>query len=221
MEDEWQMAKEWVWDPPKLEVFELGKPEDLKQFVGRYLDAMDGGEALSQILRVVGENDGTRCFVERDYIDRDYRDEYANFYAQTYRSHLDRCQRLHFLSPAGAYVGYVVLRPIPGRLVSRTMIAPPPKLEPFISCLAGDVASPHGGRFVIKASPFISQDFQYGVCAHAAIWIAPLAHVRCGPGDPIQAWTPSHHAFPGSDFRSVQRRFGQPRHAARQLPADQ
>jgi hypothetical protein len=201
MEEKWQMAKEWVWDPPSLEVLELGEPEGLKHLVDRYLDVMDGGEALAQILKVVGENEGARCFVERDYIDRDYRDEYANFYAQTYRSHLDRCQRLHFLSPAGAYVGYVVLRPIPGRLVSRTMIAPPPGLRPFISCLAEDVASPHGGRFPIEASPFISQDFQYGVCAHAAIWIvAQYFHLRFGSprlhmSDVVQASRsrPGHH----------------------------
>ena len=195
------MAEEWVWDPPRLEVLELGEPEGLKQLVERYLDAMDGGEALAQILKVVGENEGARCFVERDYIDRDYRDEYANFYAQTYRSHLDRCQRLHFLSAAGAYIGYVVLRPIPGRLVSRTMVAPPPELRSFISCLAEDVASPHGGRFPIQASPFISQDFQYGVCAHAAIWIvAQYFHLRFGlprlhMSDVVQASRsrPGHH----------------------------
>lgn len=181
MEDEWHMVEEWVWDPPRLEVLDLSEPGDLKRFIHRYLDVMDGGEALAQILKIAGEGEGTRCFVERDYIDRDYRDEYANFYAQTYRSHLDRCQRLHFLSPGDTYVGYVVLRPIPGRLVSRTMVLPPPELSPFISCLAKDVASPHGGRFAIKAAPFISQDFQYGVCAHAAIWIvAQYFHLRFG-----------------------------------------
>ena len=175
------MAEQWVWDPPELEVLDLHNEEDFASFIDRYFKVMEGGEALTRILEVVARGEGVRCFVERDYIDQDYRDEFANFYSKTYRPHLDRCQRLHFLTAEDGYVGYVVLRPIPGRLISRTMIAPPPELRNFITCTATEIASPHGGCFPITAAPFISQDFQYGVCAHAAIWmVAQYFHLRFG-----------------------------------------
>jgi hypothetical protein len=175
------MREEWIWDPPRLELLDLSRAADFKQFVHRYFEVMDGREALAQILKVMGGNGGILCYVERDYIDRDYRDEFANFYAQTYRSLLDRCQRLHFFSAENRYLGFVVLRPIPSRLISRTMIAPPSKLREFVCCLSTDIASPHGSRFPIEAAPFISQDFQYGVCAHAAIWmVAQYFNLRYG-----------------------------------------
>ena len=166
------MTKEWIWDPPRLERFDFGDKSDYEKFRDRYLDRLDGGEALLQILSVVAKYPQALCFVERDYIDRDYKNEFANFYAGTFRPMFDRCQRLHFVSQdESLYLGFAVLRPIPGRLVCRTMLAPPPPLEPFVSCLAEDVATLFGDRQRVEAAPFISQDFQYGVCAHAAIWM--------------------------------------------------
>lgn len=176
------MSDEWVWDPPRLERFDLANRADFSTFRDRYLNVLDGGQALAQILMVVGNNPEPLCYIERDYIDRDYRDEYAHFYAGTFRSLSDRCQRLHFVSKDGdRYLGFVVLRPIPGRLVCRTMIAPPPGLERFTSCLVPDIATLFGMQQGVKASPFISQDFQYGVCAHASIWmVAQYFNLRFG-----------------------------------------
>jgi hypothetical protein len=166
------MAKEWIWDPPRLERFDLAEPAKFKEFARRYLDRLDGGHAFAQVLTVVGNYPRPLCFVERDYVDQDYRNEFANFYAGTFRKMSDRCQRLHFVSrDESLYLGFTVLRPIPGRLVCRTMLAPPPVIEPFVSCLAWDMATVFGSEQPVEASPFISQDFQYGVCAHAAIWM--------------------------------------------------
>lgn len=176
------MEQEWIWDQPALERLDLTEQSHFEKFRDRYLDILDGGEALGQILTTAGNHGGVVCFVERDYIDRDYRDEYANFYAGIYRSLSDRCQRLHFVSKLDhLYLGFVVLRPIPGRLVCRTMLAPAPALGPFVSCLAPDVATVYGEQHRVRAAPFISQDFQYGVCAHASIWmLAQYFNLRFG-----------------------------------------
>lgn len=173
---------DWVWEQPALERFDLTDREDFTRFRDRYLNELDGGEALAQILVIAGNHPGALCYVERDYIDRDYRNEYANFYAGTFRSLSDRCQRLHFVSkPDSLYLGFVVLRPIPGRLVCRTMMAPAPALGPFVSCVAQDVATVYGERHAVSAAPFISQDFQFGVCAHASIWmLAQYFNLRFG-----------------------------------------
>lgn len=176
------MTKDWAWDPPRLERLDLADRDGFQEFRDRYLDALNGGQALNQILAVIGNSPKPLCYVERDYVDRDYRDEYSNFYAGTFRSLPDRCQRLHFVSKEGGrYLGFVVLRPIPGRLVCRTMVAPPPALKPFTSCLVTDVATLYGIQQAVEASPFISQDFQYGVCAHASIWmVAQYFNLRFG-----------------------------------------
>lgn len=172
MASEWSMTNDWIGETPRLERFDFADPVDFRKFRERYLELLDGGEALLQILTVVATYPQPLCFAERDYVDRDYKNEFANFYAGTHRPMFDRCQRLHFVSrDESFYLGFVVLRPIPGRLVCRTMLAPPAAILPFVSCLAEDVATLYGDRQRVEAAPFISQDFQYGVCAHAAIWM--------------------------------------------------
>jgi hypothetical protein len=139
---------------------------------------MGPSASLDQILlKTVGQQGPSRALLEGDYIDADYRDEFAHFYAQTYRPLPDRCERLHFFDDAPErtrYLGYTVLRPVVGRPVCRTMLAPPPEIAPDVSCLARSSATPYGYPLSIKAFPFMSQDYQYGTCSHAAIWMIAL-----------------------------------------------
>ncbi len=133
-------------------------------------------EALARVFHVVG-GEATLALVERDYVDADYRDEFANFYAQTFRALPDRCERVHFFDQGRQrYLGFTVLRPIHERPVCRTMLDPPASMRADVSCRARATASPYGFRFVVDGFPFISQDFQYGRCAHAAIWMIAYYH---------------------------------------------
>jgi len=84
----------------------------------------------------------------------------------TFRRGPNRCERIHFNGPDG-YIGFTVMRPVLGRPVSRTMIRPPASLKQHVSCLATGVARPYGARYEVEAFPFISQDAQFGTCAHA------------------------------------------------------
>lgn len=121
------------------------------------------------------------ALLEHQYLDRDYGDEYRQFYAKTFRWIPDRCERLHFWDRRERYLGYSSLRPIKGRPVGRTMLVPGPEFEDDVSCVAESSASPYGHRNLVSAFPYISQDRQYGRCAHAVVWmIARYHHLRYG-----------------------------------------
>ena len=132
---------------------------------------------LDQVFALVEGNGASHAIREGDYIDADYRDEFANFYASTYPPFPDRCERLHFLnSTEHRYLGYAVIRPVPERPVCRTMLAPPADLKDFVSCVTASKARPYGRELRATGFPFIGQDRQYGVCAHASIWMSALYH---------------------------------------------
>jgi hypothetical protein len=59
----------------------------------------------------------------------------------------------------------------------------PDRLVPYVSCHAEQPVLAYGRRYVVDGFPFMSQDGEYGRCAHAAIWsIARLQHLAHGTG---------------------------------------
>jgi hypothetical protein len=182
-----------------VERYEL--PDEWVALMARYRGMVS--EPLDRIFKVtVGLESPTRAVREREYIDEDYRDEYSNFYSKTYRELPSRSERLHFyvnrddaedtatgtdeLIATGEgeregrrYLGFVTLRPLIGRPVARTMIAPPWGLRHHVSCLAKATGTTHGFPVEATGFPFIQQDSQYGSCAHAAMWMVSLYfHLR-------------------------------------------
>jgi len=130
-------------------------------------------ETLEWIYKHVRGQQATHALLEHEYIDGDYRDEYANFYIKVFRNLPDRCERLHFWAGA-RYLGYCSIRPVYGQPVCRTMLDPGPDLEDAVSCIVPAHAHPYGHDLQVPAFPFISQDRQYGRCAHAVLWM--IAH---------------------------------------------
>jgi len=161
--------------------FEL--PGGWMELMLRYA-GMGPSTPLDELFKVtIGRENPTLVQIESGYIDEDYRDEYINFYAKTYRELPSRCERLHFFDQSGPepedYLGFMVLRPIIGRPVCRTMIRPPATVRKSVSCLATGTATPWGYRKTIRCFPYISQDSQFGSCAHAALWMISLYfHLR-------------------------------------------
>lgn len=140
-----------------------------------------GSRVLRGVLALVREHNPTRALLEPDYIDADYRDEYTHFYSKTFQTLPDRCRRLHFFKPLGEggrdlYVGYVVLRPLRSRPVGRTMLIPPDSVRSWVSCTTREVVHPYGQELQTRGFPFIEQDTQLGVCAHASVWMVALYH---------------------------------------------
>ncbi|MCW3033115.1 MAG: hypothetical protein JWM60_1460 [Solirubrobacterales bacterium] len=156
-------------------IFQL--PDEWAQIRAAIAD-LDSTPALEAVLKTV-EKRATLAMLEPDYIDRDFQDEHAGHYARTFRQLPNRCRRLHFFAEAGdvyPYLGYAVLRPLRAHPVGRTIIAPPSELQPHVSCVCTSVVRPHGERLRVSGFPFMEQDSQHGVCAHACVWMVALYH---------------------------------------------
>jgi hypothetical protein len=132
--------------------------------------------------------------VEKNYTDRDYKAEFTALYAKRFYTPPPRCIRLHFFSESlssekfleeidrldnASYLGYCVVRPTEFNRVGRTIIklstSPLPNPQrpnkAYITCHAEFEVNILGRRFKISGFPFIQQDTQVGVCAHAALWM--------------------------------------------------
>jgi hypothetical protein len=137
--------------------------------------------AFESVLRAMRDR-ATLATIELEYVDVDFRDEYVNHYATTYRPLPNRCRRLHFFAKdtgdgeKDRYLGYCVLRPLRMRPVGRTVIAPPDELRQYVACRCTSTVRPRGQRLSVEGFPFMEQDSQLGVCAHASVWMVALYH---------------------------------------------
>lgn len=156
--------------PPR--VFRL--PGDWQDLRDRYR-GLGPSDPLDSVFDLLEREGADVALLEREYIDSDYRDEFAHFYASRFRAVPDRCERLHF-AKGGTYLGYISVRPIKRRPVSRTLLAPPSELQEHVSCVAAASAHVFRERTQISCFPFMGQDAQYGICAHAAIWMVAHYH---------------------------------------------
>jgi hypothetical protein len=154
---------------------------DWSQLLGSY-GAKDG-DPLAQVFRIARSNRARTVVEENRYVDSDYRSEYSAFWSERFPSRPAFARRLHFFRrtvtdervhaiPADAgYLGYATLKPIvPGR-VGRTVMAPPPRLAKATLTMATDRVSVFGTPFEVTGSPFVEQDTEYLICAHAATWM--------------------------------------------------
>lgn len=121
----------------------------------------------------------TSVFIDRPYVDFDYRSDLAHFYGRAFRPPPDATERLIFGGDREV-LGVTVIRPLP-QMVGRTLLAPPADEAPYVCCLAEMPVHAFGYTWRVRGFPFASQDGEYGVCAHAAIWsIARYHHLRFG-----------------------------------------
>jgi hypothetical protein len=163
------------------------------------LDAVDGWEALISLTddfldmrglnRLVRIMDG-RCaavVVEREYIDKDYRDTFANFHAKRFSTPPSRCVRLHFFRDpirqeqlqegscfcdGNDYLGYSVIRATRPNSIGRTFLSHTLRLNPDSHlCLCEERVQVRGERLFVKGFPFISQDADATVCAESSLWM--------------------------------------------------
>jgi hypothetical protein len=132
-------------------------------------------QALNGVITAAERLGATHVWFEWEYIDPDWRDEFAQFYASVYRSISDRCERVHFLREEPQnYLGFVSVRPLLGAPVSRTLLAPPEDIEDAVAARVPIHVHPWGREEVVNGFPYISQDRQLGRCAHANVWM--VAH---------------------------------------------
>src|SRR5258707_11576035 len=127
--------------------------------------------------------------IERNYVDKDYRSTYYNFYAKKGQHYRADCVRLHFFDQTVTfdekvfkfgcpdsrltdhYFGYMVLRPTGIATIGRSVVSPDVRsgASRFIITAAHKV---HllGYKLTVEGFPSMDQHVDISVCAHAACW---------------------------------------------------
>ena len=139
--------------------------------------------------RLVSLLDG-KCqsvIVEREYIDKDYRDTFSNFHAKRFSTPPSRCVRLHFFEKPvtevqlndpesffkdNTYLGYSVIRPTRPNSIGRTFLSHHVRMDPDSHlCLCTEMVQVLGEKLEVRGFPFISQDADATVCAESSLWM--------------------------------------------------
>jgi hypothetical protein len=132
---------------------------------------------LDTVFNIALNAGAERVYVDRPYVDFDYRSDHSHYYGRAFRPPPEATERLIFRS-GEKVVGVSVMRPLP-RPVGRTVLAPPAQEAPYVTCLARQTVHAFGYEWPVDGYPFTSQDGQYARCAHAAIWsIARYHHLK-------------------------------------------
>lgn len=127
--------------------------------------------------------------IERQYIDKDYRDTFSAYFSKRFHTPSSRCVRLHFFrgerhlndiehpseDTCQAYRGYSVLRPLDtgglGRtLISADLIPHRPGLTVHAR-LCSETVNLLGHEFRVTGFPYIGQDTEVALCAQASLWM--------------------------------------------------
>jgi hypothetical protein len=180
----------WTPDDEPGDVIDVSDAHDIGWSQIKETYAPSGDQVLDQVVEVAKQHGVISVFVERRYIDLDFRSEHSQFYGGTFRRYPSVCHRLHFftneldielkrlgaLQMSNAYRGYSVMRPIPTRPVGRTMLSPPPSMQNAALSVCTDEVDICGTLFTVTGVPFISQDQQYSRCSHAALWMVLYLH---------------------------------------------
>jgi len=127
--------------------------------------------------------------IEHNYIDKDYRSTYYNFYAKKGQSYRADCVRLHFFDETVTYdsnllklacpdnklshhyFGYMVLRPTGIATIGRSVLSPTVRKGASGFIITAD-HKVHllGHKLIATGFPSMDQHVDISVCAHAACW---------------------------------------------------
>lgn len=192
-------------DDTRVEFFDLDSRGDFLHLAALY-EGID--PTLFHALIHRARDIGARTVVaEHRYLDADYRSEHSAFYSTTFRRYPSIAHRLHFFSdlrsradhpasrpsafPQATYLGYSVVRPVGAAPIGRTLLVPPADIAPFVSCVVSENVNLFGSDLVFRASPYMSQDSQLGVCVHVTAWVVAYYHHCAFAG---RRWLPSEIA---------------------------
>jgi hypothetical protein len=181
------------WTPPDFaRAFDL-TPDGALARLARYYEGTHPlvvHEVFGQVYSLGGQT----AVIEYRYLDPDYRSEHSRFYSTTFRRYPSVAHRLHFFAAptppewkdedrnldfrplVNSYLGFAVMRPLPGARVGRVSLKPPKELANDITCLATEQVNVFGIPMSVRAAPFMAQDAQLGVCAHMSLWVAAHHH---------------------------------------------
>lgn len=166
----------------------LDSPADLAQLPTLVAAEYEPTRVASQL--TAGMSSAVKgVLIERNYIDKDYRSTYYNFYAKKGQYYKADCVRLHFFDEtvgfdavamklrsaddrlSDHYFGFMVLRPTGIATIGRSVVSPDVRkgADRYI------ISSDHkvhllGYRLTVQGFPSMDQHIDISVCAHAACW---------------------------------------------------
>lgn len=127
--------------------------------------------------------------IERNYVDKDYRSTYYNFYSKKGQHYRADCVRLHFFDLTvkfdekalklschdnrlpDHYFGYMVLRPTGIATIGRSIVSPDVRSGANRFIITADhKVHVLGYRLTVQGFPSMDQHIDISVCAHAACW---------------------------------------------------
>lgn len=180
----------WSLDDEPAQVIDLSEVGALDYLLNYY--GQKAKRVLGEILAQAYRAGAQTAVVEFRYIDADYRDEHSTFYSTTFRRYPSVAHRIHFFTGAATeklldkaaplkfsdlgYLGYAVMRPVPGAPVGRVMMRAPQALADAVTCTASETVNLFGENLPITGTPFMAQDAQLLRCAHAALWVVGRHH---------------------------------------------
>lgn len=143
--------------------------------------------------------------VENEYIDRNFLEDYAEYYARCFPQHPRFCARIHFFESdfsestftekiaendqefigllSKSYLGFVVVRPIPDTFLAKACLIPYPALSDNPKCCIltnKHSVSLFGVDLHVKTAAFIEQDKVVSACATSALWVLLNLNERMG-----------------------------------------
>jgi hypothetical protein len=139
--------------------------------------------------------DARTIVIERPYVDRDFLEDFAAYYVRCFDDYRRFCTRLHFFSSAfdadqfsgalravsktfddalkAAYLGFIVVKPLPGTIIGRTCLKtyPPENKRSYPITRNYDV-NLMGLGLTVRTLAFQEQDRVAAACATSALWSA-------------------------------------------------
>lgn len=129
-----------------------------------------------------GIKDDTVCCIEYPYIEEYYRDTYYSFYARKHSDYNRHCFRISFFTNdvtennffnidlQEKFLGYVVLRPTPRRIMGYSFLSPALLQKSDISiCICKRLISVMGRSLEVTGFPFMSHDGEALSCSENSI----------------------------------------------------
>ena len=162
---------------------QINSEKDWKSF----FDCCDGYLTQPDFCRLQNylKNDVKSIVLEKEYYDADYRDTYYNFFSRKFANYPSKAFRANFftrkISPQMLfkldcykedYIGFTVIRPNRVASIGRTVLNPQKltHIHGYV-CMSEYPVHILGAELVAKGFPYMSQDTDVTICAHAACWM--------------------------------------------------
>lgn len=131
--------------------------------------------------------------VEKEYVDKDFLEDYSAYYVRCFSEYDKKCTRLHFFSISFSkkrfngllegkdekllkqlnqkYLGFVVVKPLPLTVIGRTcLVSYPHENRRYYPIKRNYLVSLFGIKLVINGLAYQEQDTVVAACATSALW---------------------------------------------------